>query len=56
MFNNLKKYTWSIVFFLFSILEYLFQTFDICGSSLITGKMWFMYFCMGLASIPIKKE
>ena len=53
MLKQLKNYVWFIIFLTLSIIEYKFQTIVICGSGIITGQMWFMYFCMSLASIPL---
>ena len=49
-------FVWSIIFLVLTIIEYNFQTFNICGSGgIVTGKMWFMYFCMSCAAFPFSK-
>lgn len=43
------RWLWCPLFLIFAIIEYFNQT-SICGSSVITGQMWFMWFMMGIAT------
>lgn len=48
------KNTWSLIFFIFAIIEYIYYNKISCGSEYVTGQMWFMWFCMSLASVKYK--
>lgn len=43
------KWLWFPIFLLFAIVEYFNQS-PVCGSTTITGQMWFMWLMMSIAS------
>ena len=50
----MKCYVWPAIFLIFAIIEYLHSQ-PICGSTFVTGQMWFMWLCMSIASFKISR-
>lgn len=48
--KNIFSLIWAPLFLAFAIAEYITFVPYFCGSDYITGKMWFMWLMMALAS------
>jgi hypothetical protein len=45
-----SKYVWTPLFLVFAIYEYFYGNSGFCGTTQVTGQMWFMWLMMAIAA------